>query len=738
MLANIVLLLCLGAPVAGAQNGNDMQALEDAMRIGVRAFEAGNTASAIKQLGEVVSVDSGYASPRRGTAAYWLGRAYMVTGDAARAVGIWRAGLRALDAQSRFAPRLADTFIRRTFSTGQRADYPQAVSAYQRLLSSLDFPVSEEAWTLVAPYLEALVPILPEPERQATGLIRRKDISNLESGAGARLLTWWRSRDPAPGTRNNEALEAHLERFAYAFRYYRRDGGFDDRGMVYIRLGPPSRKTSVKFDRTVFREKVLRRNLTLSDADYPENELWVYERLGRDAQYLFVDDRGYFRIGEPNDLLPRALRNGLSNSARGAQKSEAVIRSIEEIYAQLSLFHPLFATRYTDVTDFVGQLDARDIAQGLENMRQLQRQNTRDQSIDEGAGKSIKEQLASRTNTNPGMGFNLSTPPHVFAQSEIMQASLEDHMAAMRRKETVPLSFVDVMGESETLPIFVRIARFLESNGATRTEIYWGISQGGIVPSKSAFKRLRQQGYNPPLDLMLIGTVAQKTGAYQERVVNYHRKMVRKITKGKDQLLLPQTYAARGDTGLFHLALQWDLYAVPPGRRPMRMGPRVKMTTYRVDSLRALNPDTRNLEMSDLKPLIVRGDRIAMDLSEARTAVPYPYAAITPQTPLALYFEVYHLNFGGDDRTHYTVQYEMIRTRQQRKGLFLKKRTNETSTSAGSAYSGDHRTAPEVVVLDLNGWEDSGELEIRVRISDDVTGQQAERSLNFSLTAGDK
>ncbi len=709
----------------------DHAALEEALQAGVRALEAADADGAIDRLEAVLDADDAYVSPTYGAAAYWLGRAYEV-GDPESGADVWKEGLAALDRAGRFDARLADAFIQHTFLGRRRRDYAVAADTYLRWLLRPGLP-------LLPPYLEALRIVLPEPVRRATGLdgVPAPD-------AGARLAAWWRSRDPAPATRNNELLEAHLERLFYVDRHYRDRDGLDDRGKVYLRLGPPSGRTHVTFDRTDFREKVLRRNLTLNPSDFPDNELWVYEDLGRDAQFLFSNRSGTWRLGEANDLLPSVLRNGLGNTARGSGKAEALIRSMEEIYRQLSLWHPLFAGRYTEVTDYVGQLDAQQISQEMADTRsQVTQQRNRDESIEEGATRSIQEQLASRANASPEGLFTVSTLPHVFAQSLISQAGFEDREAAVRREENLPRTYVDVRDGSEVLPVFVRTARFLDEDGTTRTEVYWGPAPGGIVPSKKQVKRLRKEGYEAPYTLMMVATVVQQTAGYRDRVVRYYRHLMRAVTTGDDQLMPPRVYTATGDTGIYHLALQWDLYAAASGVADPEaavLQERLKMNTHRLDTLRALDADARYLEMSDLKPFLAPGvglpaeDPAAEDPAVVSAAVPYPYAHLTPRTPLGLYFEVYHLAFGADDRTHYTVTYEVVRARKNGGFLRLKKGRPETRTTASTTYSSPHRTSKEVILLDLNDWEGEGELEIHVRITDEVTGRKAGRAVRFMLT----
>lgn len=66
------------------------------------------------------------------------------------------------------------------------------------------------------------------------------------------IETFWKQRDPTPGTPQNEFKEEHLKRFNYANQYFRRgtprEGWMTDLGRMYIILGAPS--STERFDST--------------------------------------------------------------------------------------------------------------------------------------------------------------------------------------------------------------------------------------------------------------------------------------------------------------------------------------------------------------------------------------------------------------------------------------------------------------------------------------------------------
>jgi len=73
--------------------------------------------------------------------------------------------------------------------------------------------------------------------------IERASFVNLRTDADREkfIEAFWLQRDPTPGTEENEYKEEHYRRLAYANDRFTEDvpGWNTDRGMVYIRFGPP-------------------------------------------------------------------------------------------------------------------------------------------------------------------------------------------------------------------------------------------------------------------------------------------------------------------------------------------------------------------------------------------------------------------------------------------------------------------------------------------------------------------
>jgi GWxTD domain-containing protein len=92
----------------------------------------------------------------------------------------------------------------------------------------------------------------------------------------AKLLEFWKRRDPNPNTERNEKMEEYYRRADYANKHFthHRDGWRTDMGMVYMMFGPPS--------------DVARHPFELDSKPY---EVWRYYDISYD--FVFVDDTGF-------------------------------------------------------------------------------------------------------------------------------------------------------------------------------------------------------------------------------------------------------------------------------------------------------------------------------------------------------------------------------------------------------------------------------------------------------------
>lgn len=555
----------------------------------------------------------------------------------------------------------------------------ESVARYESILAA--DPSVDDGSQIIE--VQRLLPLLPETVAQ---LVLVSDSVHLTTDTRDAILGWWRTQDPLPASEVNERMMEHVRRIEYALEHYvciTCPVGYDARGEIYVRYGAPERITRIVFDDPLLIDAIYQPGVAVSPGDFPENEFWRYLNIDRDAYFLFIQDGKPYRLGDTYDLLPIALRSGLGQGGRGLVKSRMVLAVMRSMYRQLALEHYHFGSRFNEVDRWLaaheepGRLRSRDL--------------TENAKIIAGAN------LLTQGERPEAMEFDqdLGQPAHIFAQGMITNARIEDDQAAYQKETLLPPSTSDVLSTLRTLPLGVRYARFLESDGTTTTEIYWHPEPGGlIVPGH----------VSEPVYIVQI-YAAQERADHSLRHSSADAIRIQIPPSNEPTTIPVQTIKVTGDTGLYHLALQWDQYGVNADK----LGPRLQVTSRRLDSLRSLDASGFDLEMSDLKPFVY---------TESGVPMPWPHDWVTPDMRFGLEFEVYHLTYSAQDATLYRVTYEVTPERR---------RTSSTSVE----YAGQSRMEEIKVALDIG--RRTGKIDIRVRVRDEISGLEVSRLLHVEM-----
>lgn len=573
------------------------------------------------------------------------------------------------------------------FVTGQNVwaqsldleDIAQAVAEYESLFEDTD-PASDPALELE---LRRLTPLLPE---SILPTVVESDTIKTTPSARNAILGWWRSQDPLPASEVNERMVEHVRRVQYALENYGCSScqrGYDERGEIYVRYGEPERISRVTFDDPLLIDAIYQPGVAVSPADFPDNEFWRYLDLDRDAYFLFVQDSGFYRIGDTSDLLPSVLRAGLGYSGRGQVKSRMLLAVMRSVYRQLALEHHHFGSRFNDVDLW---LSAREETGRLRNRDPLE-----NAKIIAGAA------LVQGERPEPsGLDEELRQPPNIFAQNIILNARTQDQQAAYQREILLPASTSEVLNVLPTFALGVRHARFLKPDGTTTTEIYWH-------PESTSFTVPRYQTQEE----YVIKTFAAHEDAAYTRLKTMTDAIRVEMPSTTEAVTIPvQIIEVNESTGLYHLALQWDQYEVTPEG----IGNRLQLASRRIDSLHALDASGVTLEMSDLKPLVHNIDTDQL--------LPWPHQWIHKEMRFGLGFEIYHLSYGPGDQTSYKVTYQVSSGRR---------RISSTSVE----FEGQSRMEAEEVYLNLG--RRAGKIIVTVRIQDQLSGHEVSRSLTLTM-----
>jgi hypothetical protein len=394
--------------------------------------------------------------------------------------------------------------------------------------------------------------------------------------------------------------------------------------------------------------------------------------------------------------------------------------AMRAIYRELALFHINFSTRYSKIANYASWQEMQATAARAAERSGGGSGSAGQRSTKVGAGVGQTRRVFS----NPSMGYDYPTR---FVSRMVTRAEREDREAVERREEAMPRQHTALLDETARLPVSVRTARFLDPDGTTRTEVYWG------VPAD----RLRLGEAGAPASSLIAVSAAQYDDEHRLLQRTRGRYPVEVQTGTDTRMIVPSPLTLEGATGRYHLGLQWGQYQLWASDSPSegkRMGPKRRVATARVDSLEPLRAEGPGVEMSDVKVLTLP-DTSAQSLARpTEQATPYPFRTLTGDTPLLLSFELYHLAYGADDRTRYSIAYE-AKGETKRGWTEIFRGTDTQRTSTEMTMAGTDRRTTEAILLDLSEIQrdEPQDVRVTVRVTDEVTGATVSRDIEFVL-----
>lgn len=694
---------------------------------GIEMARNGRFDEALPLLEASFQADSSLHYSGYGSVAYWLGKAYARSGDSSRAPTTWRRGLQGLEKANKFDVRLADQYLQ-TLTRGQlRNERLQAVEVYIELLGRLTPDTSETVRGVFHRRIAQIEPLLPEEVFQRTVEGERSDPEtwSLRAEGGAALQSWFQGLDPFPDTPENERLEEHVTRLVHAQRAFAcsdEPSALDDRGTTYLQFGAPYKRRMLRYQDGEFFQEVFRFGVPIPPGSFPTSEMWLYPQIDESGYYLFAEDGSSdcFYVATANDLLPNTLTMQRGDSERGLNIAYSSLMAMRSIYRELALYHIDFSGRYSEIADYASR---QEMAATRAEAGFGQSVN----AIEIGAGIGQTRQVVS----NPLLGLDF---PNQFVTRMVSRAEREDTRAAKRRKEQMPRQYTALHEDTPRLPVAVRTARFLTPEGTTYTDVYWGVpsSEASLVEEDA------DTSAGPP-SMIRFSTVQ-----YDEQRTETHRYRQRHQLPGDPSnvgaTFVPAPLRLQATSSPYHLTMQWAQHRLwqNPDGSIAGLGPKRRLALSRADSLQPLRATGPEPEMSDLRVLSLPDTTSRTLADPAKHATPYPFRRLTADTPLVLSFELYHLTFGEDDRTRYTVAYEVEgETTRGWSRLFRGQDTQRTETE--TTQEGTDRRTEEMILLDLTQIErdEAQDVRVTVRVTDEVTGAAVTRTVEFRLQPGD-
>ncbi len=555
------------------------------------------------------------------------------------AVRLWHTRLAELSLRDPEAYRLADAYVHAVFEHRLQMYEGKAAELYLEMLA---FPAPASVRRIQEHHLAQLSFILPD---------------SMAAYPGLRLITWWNQQDPLPATPVNERLVEHLQRVAEAERRFPDSGkveGFDARGALYIRLGRPRTRATVRVDTHRLIRALSEAGITPAGSFAPlPNEFWEYRHLGEAVHYLFVLKGGRFRQGHALDLIPdylfTATRRGMS-SARRRVVAGVLLEAMDALARELALRHPAYETllqtveRYQEELRYTAGALAPDWARTLQTeVRQMVREQEQAQEMQE---------------------------PRVYSSVG----------------EGLPL-----------LDTALRMVRFQDRTGQTYVHLYW--SHRPDLFRHTAWPEMGEQEAFM-VDMVLV----QYTLAFQRGAEIHRQYLIRQSADPVLQhLVVPLSDTLRG------IGVEWDLFGVQ--KDSTGQWEVIRYLATQALPPRSITPlRTDRMEMSDLLPVL-----------EDSSAV-YPFATLYADTPLGVYFEVYHLTPDASGACRYEVTYT-VRSNGKEEPVAARYRVETSDTRVR-----------ERVTLDLQSFRGKKkELVLLVQVRDLVAGTEVQRTLPFRI-----
>jgi len=123
---------------------------------------------------------------------------------------------------------------------------------------------------------------------------------------GKFIAQFWKKQDPNPVTVENERLIEHFKRIRYAktFYYSRIEPGYDERGMVLVKYGPPDSKFIAPAGSNLIDYESSSNTITRP------NESWVYTSIDQDLSFDFTERGGSYFIDDLRKAIVKLAQPG--------------------------------------------------------------------------------------------------------------------------------------------------------------------------------------------------------------------------------------------------------------------------------------------------------------------------------------------------------------------------------------------------------------------------------------------
>ncbi|MFQ6113170.1 MAG: GWxTD domain-containing protein [bacterium] len=666
----------------------------------IQQKKEGNYAGSETRLLHLAKVKPTFVDEQQGSVWHVLGKVLFAQNKIQQSYDTYFKGLMVLQAANLFDPYLADAFVRIAVKLRKEGRYDLVTKAFYQLLERTD--ARRYQGLLDRLYAQSDF-FLPEALRsQFDQVMNRPSEVNYP---GRILKEYWRSQDLTPATLVNERLIEHLQRVEFAFKHYASDNvrGFDDRGKIHVRFGRPTAKASAG---TV--------GLDMSGEDprvyyFRPHEVWSYRFLGINIFFPFVDfedGRGYILVDRIDKAIPQdSFAKGGTKSQRGTTP-EIDVR--QYFYNQLAKSNPLFYQWVNELEDIKGD-------EVLSNTRFM----------------------------------SSGTPLRIRNIKAIYSTTHLDFQAESYRLDSTPEAASEVLSDVEDLPIHIQTARYLDEDGTTRLELFFGLLKSDLM-TESLIPLL-------PIDTLLIKlAMAVEDVSFWPESTHYFALGSfngDELSQSSDTLLFQVAVKTRQSR--FFVSGQMESWLSGIGvaentgesytflrtiwqNQFPQSSSLLKFTSFRTGLQKALSKDDSPLLMSDLqlsKHITAEAEQPSPHKG-GLFVEPYPFKRVNRKEPIFLYFEIYGLRLSPEGQAHYRIAYEAEEVKTKRsilgkiKSIFGGRKKGRVELE--SDYTANNPNPREWIALDLNALS-PGEIKLRAKVSDLLSGEKVERAITMVL-----
>jgi GWxTD domain-containing protein len=529
---------------------------------------------------------------------------------------------------------------------------------------------------------ESLQGMAPAMQRQIAGLqylLNPYQLRQFFSLSGDSLRTrwietYWKSRDPSPATPKNEMEIEHNIRVKLVRQFFKNKNwpGWDKRGEVFIRYGPPNYRGKIHAEVTVRRL-------------HPPGEIWFYSKHAMLVTFKDHSLTGNYiyainPLGAAQDVSPDLVEFLLYDTESSLQ--ELIPSNLLEFY------------RDTE-TDPDAEIDWTPLHEAISGVQQKKYVRPRMRGVTERWDEIVDPDTPNDSPNNPSL---------IFQKDKVEELATNFETVLEESPSSYPFNF-----EQREFPFFFDLAQFRGGESVNRVEV------NVEFPVRSGSED------EDPGERTYSATAVVLDAGFNE------------LRRESTELVVPPAASSGGNGRLLPVQL---LFSLPKDYYRFTVTVTEKETeresSYR--STLTFREFDSGLAISDVlfARKIAQAEKQSPFNRGALEVVPHPLRSYRKSDAVPVYFELYNLGVGEDGLSSYTVEYKIVPHSPQKTRFWERFRDDAPAVSSRFQSSGYGTTDPLYVqVRTDNLWV--GAFDFMVTIKDEITQSITFRKATFRI-----